>query len=347
MMSGVPEFPSIFITGITGYIGGDVWHAISEKYPSCAARASCLVRTKEKGVQVLSRYPSIRLVYGDLDNRELIEAEASKADIILHLASIEHVDSSRAISRALQTREKRHQPTYWIAISGTDNIAWEDCKNKTYGEPPSDQIYDDWEGLSAVASLPESAPHRDVEIIQLESGGDFAKTAIVSAPCIYGIGRGSINQRSIQIPDLARYTLQNGYGLQLGRGLSIWPNVHIEDLSDVFLRIFEEAIHNGSRASWNREGYYFAENGEHVWREVASLLSREAQKSGLIQSAEVRSFEADEADKHIDFASLFYGAMSRCRAIRARRLLEWEPRHAGIEEAVLEALEIEARRLEI
>ncbi|KAB8258666.1 hypothetical protein BDV32DRAFT_151112 [Aspergillus pseudonomiae] len=346
-MSGIPECPSIFITGVTGYIGGDAWHAITQKYPSCVARTSCLVRMKEKGDQVLARYPSIHLVYGDLDNTELIEAEASKADIILHFASIEHVESARAISRALQRREKLHQTTYWISVSGTDNIAWKDCENKTYGEQPSDQIYDDWDGLSNVTSLPDTAPHRDVECVQLAAGGTFVKTAIVCAPCIYGIGRGCGNQRSIQIPDLARYTLQKGHGLQVGKGRSIWPNVHVADLSDIFVRLFEEAIQNGTRASWNREGYYFAENGEHVWGEVLSLLAREAQTRGLTQSAEVRSFEAQEADNQIEFASLFYGATSRCKAIRARKLLGWEPCHADIKAAVLEALEVETRTLKI
>ncbi|KAL5356472.1 hypothetical protein BJX96DRAFT_171644 [Aspergillus floccosus] len=344
-MSGMVESPSVFITGITGYIGGDVWHAIAQKYPSCVARTSCLVRTKEKGDQVLSRYPSVRLVYGDLDNAQLMEAEASKADIILHLASIEHIDSSGAISRALQAREKLQKPTYWISISGTDNIAWKDCEQKTYGEPPSDGIYDDWDGLSRVTSLPDSAPHCDVERIQLATGGAFVKTAIVCAPCIYGRGRGCVNQRSIQLPDLARYTLQNGHGLQVGRGFSIWPNVHIEDLSDVFLCLFGEAIQNGPRASWNREGYYFAENGEHAWGEVSSFLAQEAKTRGLIEYAEVRIFDADEADKKIDFASLFYGATSRCKAIRARRLLKWEPRHRDIKAAILEALEVEAMTL--
>lgn len=44
---------------------------------------AALVRDSEKGAQVASQYPSIRLVYGDLDSAELLEEEARKADIVL------------------------------------------------------------------------------------------------------------------------------------------------------------------------------------------------------------------------------------------------------------------------
>lgn len=44
---------------------------------------TCLVRSSDKGAQVASQYSNVKLVYGDLDNANLLEQEAQKADIVL------------------------------------------------------------------------------------------------------------------------------------------------------------------------------------------------------------------------------------------------------------------------
>lgn len=58
---------------------------------------------------------------------------------------------------------------------------------------------------------------------------------------------------------------------------------------------------------------------------------------------EIKSFSGEEADKLIESTSLFYGASSRCKALRARKIFGWEPQLAGIETATLEAMEMEAQ----
>lgn len=70
----------IFVTGATGYIGGDALYAIVNAHPEY--ELTCLVRNSDKGAQVVKDYPKIKLVYGDLDKTELLEEEAKKADIV-------------------------------------------------------------------------------------------------------------------------------------------------------------------------------------------------------------------------------------------------------------------------
>lgn len=43
---------------------------------------TCSVRSSEKGAKIAQVYPSVRLVYGDLDTVDMIEEEASKADVV-------------------------------------------------------------------------------------------------------------------------------------------------------------------------------------------------------------------------------------------------------------------------
>lgn len=44
---------------------------------------ACLVRNSDKGAQVASQYAKARLVYGDLDDGDILGQEAQKADIVL------------------------------------------------------------------------------------------------------------------------------------------------------------------------------------------------------------------------------------------------------------------------
>ena len=60
----------------------------------------------------------------------------------------------------------------------------------------------------------------------------------------------------------------------------MWANVHVEDLSDCFLKLVEAAAFGGGTATWNQEGYYFTENGEHVWSDMSRLISKDAHKKG-------------------------------------------------------------------
>ena len=77
----------IFATGVTGYIGGDALFVIAKAHPDYDV--TCQVRNSDKGAQVAKHYPSFKLVYGDLDAVDVIEAESRKADIVLSKQSID------------------------------------------------------------------------------------------------------------------------------------------------------------------------------------------------------------------------------------------------------------------
>jgi len=66
---------------LVGYIGGDVLFAVAQAHPDYDI--ACLVRNSEKGAQIAGQYSRIRLVYGNLDDAQVLEEEAAKADIVL------------------------------------------------------------------------------------------------------------------------------------------------------------------------------------------------------------------------------------------------------------------------
>jgi len=220
-------------------------------------------------------------------------------------------------------------------------------ERKTYSKVSS-KIYNDLEGVGDVTTVPNNAPHRNVDKIILETGTkdpSKAMTAIVCPPCIYGKGRGPGNQRSIQIPDLVKGTLEKKVGIQVEEGKAYWSNVHVHDLSDCYLKLVEAAVDGGGKATWGKEGYYFTENGEHPWGDAAKAIASAAHKQGFIPSDDVVAMSGDEVNQIRSFGALLWGANSRSRALRARKLLGWSPKGKSINDEIPEAVSIEAKTL--
>ena len=94
--------PKVFITGATGYIGGDALYEIAAKHPDYEIAA--LVRNSDKGAQVASQYSDLRLIYRSLDDEAKLEDEAKKADIVLHCAHADHEIGAKALAKGLASR---------------------------------------------------------------------------------------------------------------------------------------------------------------------------------------------------------------------------------------------------
>lgn len=73
--------PRIFVTGVSGYVGGHSVDRLSQSHPEYHVVA--LVRDKTQAEQVTTKFPNLETVLGDLDSHEALVKEASKADVIL------------------------------------------------------------------------------------------------------------------------------------------------------------------------------------------------------------------------------------------------------------------------
>ncbi|KAF2176796.1 putative nucleoside-diphosphate-sugar epimerase [Zopfia rhizophila CBS 207.26] len=334
----------LFVTGGTGYIGGDALYAVAHAHPEL--EITVLVRNSGKGTKIASQYPNIRLVYGDLDSTELLTTEASKADVVLHCTNADHEGSAKALIAGLAKKENG-KPGYLIHTSGTGILCVADFERKSYGIK-NEKVFNDWDGVKEVTSLPDAAAHRNVDKIVLGAGNEHPGkvfTAIVCPPCIYGPGRGPDNQKSYQAYRMAAATLTRRRGFQVKEGNNLWTMVHVQDLSNVFLRLVEEAIKGGGEATWGSEGYYFTENGDFVWGDVSRAIAKIAHDKKLIQTADIDNISIEEADKLTGHGSYLWGMNSRARAIRARKLFGWNPTQKSLFDLLPEIVDLEAREL--
>ncbi|ATZ55811.1 hypothetical protein BCIN_12g03680 [Botrytis cinerea B05.10] len=338
--------PKIFITGTTGYTGGDALYTLYHAHPDWEFTA--LVRNSDRGAPVAAAFPKVHLVYGTLEDAKILEEEAAKADVVLHTAdSSDHEIAARAIATGLARGHTPSNPGYWLHLSGTGILCWKDMESQTYGEAPSQPPYDDLDNVSQLTHLPDSAFHRDIDKLVLSAGSSSLKTAIVCPPTIYGPGRGPGNQRSRQVYNLVRITLQKGQAPQLGKGLTEWDNVHVHDLSTLFLLLAERAIAgpaSDDEEIWNEKGYFLAENGHHVWGELSQQVGAVAFAKGLIPTQEVARMDVEEAKELAGFEAISWGLNSKGVAKRARKYLGWTPTGRSLRDEIPYIIDEEARR---
>ncbi|KAL2147429.1 hypothetical protein VTI28DRAFT_9328 [Corynascus sepedonium] len=341
----------IFATGVTGYIGGDAVYAILEAHPEY--EISCLVRDEAKGALVSEAQPSLRIVHGDLDDVDLLEEEAANTDIVCSFAHATHEPSVQALARGL-ARRTRPGPGFFIHTMGTGTMIYDDIVKGRYGKG-SEKIFNDLEGLVEVLSVPDFAKARGAENTVRQVGIQLPsriKTAVVCTSSVYGLGRGILKYRPTAIHELVRATLQRKRPLVVGEGKSAWRNVHVFDLSDLYLKLVEHAVAGGGPgngpAVWGgSEGFYFAESGEHVWSELARSISAEAAAQGFLSLEEPESIDPGEAAKITPMGQFFWGCNARVEGKRARQALNWQPHHQPLEKEIKAIVATEATKLSL
>ncbi|KAI0490940.1 nucleoside-diphosphate-sugar epimerase [Xylaria cf. heliscus] len=331
--------PKIFLTGATGYIGGEALYSLSQAHPDF--EFTLLVRNEEKAKLVSSQYPNAKFAYGSLEDSEVIEKAAAAADIVVHTAdSSDNLPSAKAIAKGLSKGHTDEKPGYWIHVCGTGMLQWYDWDNDRYGQSPlPSQKYHDIDDIDRILTLPPHAYHRDCDEIVLSSNqlGDI-KTLIVGPPLIYGPGRGPVNQRSIQAYNMTKFTIENGFApIMSGGGSPEWDNVHIHDLGKFFVLAVEAALDPEKKKNpeiFGPRGYFFLQNGTHSWRELATQIAEEAKKQGYIPEAKTQDGDYKR-----------YGANSKSVAARARKYLGWEPHGRSLKDEVPDIVAGEAKIL--
>lgn len=318
-------------------------HVVSAKYPEWQIRS--LTRNETKSNRLQQTYPQVTPIAGDLESSDIIEKEASEADVVLHFASCDHVGAAKAIARGM-ARRKAEKPGYWIHTSGALIMATESLNKRAYGVQ-LEQKYDDWEGVHELVSLPDSAPHRQVDKIVLAAASNCVKTAIVCPPTVYGPTRGIGNPSSMQINEIARVFLLHGRAFQVNEGKNIWHQVHVQDLTDLYVCLTEAAVTEVSAATWNEKGYYLAEHGAFYWGDICKAMGDYAFCKGAMQEPGAQALDAQATSSIWPRYNFFLGSTSRGEAIRARRLLGWAPYRPSLQELIPWIVDSEIENLQL
>jgi nucleoside-diphosphate-sugar epimerase len=284
---------NLFITGAAGYIGGTVATRLME----AGHRVRGLVRAPQKATELAQT--GIEPVLGDLDDVALLAREAQRADGVIHAASADHAASVATFIEALAGTGKPLLHTSGSSVIGDD----------AQGNRASERVFDE---DSAFVVAPAKQARRELELSVLAAAQRAVRTAVICPSLIYGGGRG-LNPRSAQIPFLLDNARERGAVQIVGVGANRWSNVHIEDVAELYLLALTKAPAGA---------FYFAENGEASFAEIGAAIGT---RLGLrVESLPLETAAQQWGDSRARYT---FGSNSRVRAKRARRELNWSPRH--------------------
>ncbi|THU82952.1 NAD-binding protein, partial [Dendrothele bispora CBS 962.96] len=309
-----------------GYIGGSIFCRLMQRPDFSSFDFRAIVRSAEKGEKLKAF--GVTPIIGSHSDIPLMSKAVSEVDMVIATADC---DDLQAAEGTLQGLKKRFQDTgkkpIFINTSGTGVLT-----DNAAGMYPGEVIYDD-ANPDQIETLPASQPHRpvDLKIVAADKEG-YVKTYIILPSTIWNIATGPLfeagiaNPRSIQIPAIVKASIDRGQGGMVGKGVNIWPNVEIHELTDLYNLLFDAVLSPTASASLGhgREGFYFGANEEHKLYDIGKAIAESLVAGGKAKESEPTTFTKEEIDKYFA-GSNYLGSNSRCRSTRGRAL-GWSPK---------------------
>jgi len=283
----------IFVIGASGYIGGSLSEHLRDNGHDIVALA------RSEGTAAGLRARGFEVLMGDLDDAPMLARGATMADATINAGDADHMASVQTLIATLAGTGKS-----LVHTSGS-SIVCDDAE----GEYASNAVFDDDAAYTPMAHRQHRiAVDRIVRIAGVTQG---IRTAVICPTMVYGDGKG-LKRDSDQVPKITVKSRERDAGVYIGKGLNIWSNVFIDDLS----ALYDLVVRDAPSAS-----FFFAENGESALKDVALAVSHSLGFKGRIESWDLASAEADMGL----WPRAALGSNSRVRATNARQLLNWTP----------------------
>ena len=106
--------------------------------------------------------------------------------------------------------------------------------------------------------------------------------------------------QSILAPWLVKAALDRGRAGMVGKGISYWSNVHIDDQADFYIILLDAILANRENVGHGIEGFYYGENGENSALDLARAFGRTIVELGLCkpEDSEPTTFSDEELIKY-------------------------------------------------
>src|SRR5262249_49240097 len=153
---------------------------------------------------------------------------AREADAVIHAASADNAGWVLTLIAALERSGKT-----LICTTGSGIFA-----DSADGEYASSTVFTEDSYFEPVPfRRPRVAMNRLVREAAIDKG---IRSVVICPSMIYGTGRG-LQPDSDQIPKIMALSKKVGAGVCFGKGLNRYSNVHIDDLTDLYLLALEKA----------------------------------------------------------------------------------------------------------
>ncbi len=289
---------NIFMTGASGWIGSAVVPellAAGHQLRGIARSAGSAAKLREAGVEV---------VEADLDNLEVLRAEAERADGVLHLANKHDWSNPAESNRA----ERASVQAFLTALEGSGKpLLLAAGTARPIGRPLTE--LDD--NPLSTADSPRGGSE-GLAISYAERG--VRAVSLRFAPTVHGTGgdHGFIAQ-------IARAARERGVSAYVGDGSNRWTAVNRLDAARLVALALDKAE---------------AGSAVHAVAEEAVTSRSIAEALGAALGLPVTSVPAEKAAEHFGWIGNFFALDMPASALLTRERFGWEPTHPTLAEDI-------------
>ncbi|KAM0749952.1 NAD(P)-binding protein [Meredithblackwellia eburnea MCA 4105] len=303
---------NILILGANGYIGGTVLTDLLKSRP--ASSITALVRTQVKAD--LLQPLKVKTVVGELEDIPLLKSLVAQSDVVLNFA-VPFGGGDASIQAIVDALEERSVTSVvkpiLLQTSGTGTVLY-GAGGIAGTDVWSDEDYDRWNELPNEAYF-----HSGNKIVAAAALRGKISSYIIISPTVYGKGTGVDNKLSLQIPAYVRYAKREGQAAYIGKGENIWGNVHVQDLSSLYLLIMNHALvsPNSTHASTTSHGWsnlIYAGTGQHSWGPVIKTLGNLLYARGDVKQPGAVEITDDKGDMYMFGGNSFLAKSKKAEA---------------------------------
>ena len=313
-----PASPCVFMTGVTGFVGGTILSSLYKNHPDIRIKA--LIRKEADATQLQSVYPNFSPIIGTLSSLSLLESTAAAADFVIHVGG-DNVPAVCAMIDGLASSSSSTtgSPPLPRLISVTGPRSLIDISLPITGiARPDSRPWSDITDVHAILNLPKERMHAGADqAIIAHSAAKGVGTMLVSPGQLWGRGKGHLKKESSSAFYYATVK-SRGRAFVIGDGSATWSWSSIGDLGDAVVFLMEQAVVSGDQrrgqVGVNEQGYYFVQSGDVSLMERAKFVS---ERLGL---GEVESVPVEVAKEIHQFGPIMWGCGERTRADRLAQL---------------------------
>ncbi|GAA2511209.1 NAD-dependent epimerase/dehydratase family protein [Winogradskya humida] len=272
----------VFITGGTGYLGS----ALVERLVAAGHEVSALARSDDaaKRLDEAGAVP----VRGSLGDTDVLREAAAGADAVIH-AAVDYSPSQEASDTELAAVRA-------LVAGGSGKPVVYTSTGIVYGFDPLDTSED--------ATLPEvSAQPVKAAAERIILDAETITGIVIRASLIFGRGDTKL------ITGLIHAARSNGVAAHIGDGTNTWYPVHIDDLTDLYLR----AITQPAKGAFNAAG-----DVPFSFKELAELI-------GELTGTPVAAVPLAVAEQNNAQGARLMTTSSRLPTTKARTTYGWKP----------------------
>ncbi len=311
--------PRVFVTGVTGFVGGSVLASLYKAHPDIHITA--LVRKESDAEQLQSVYSNLLIVIGSLSSLSILTSNAAAVDFVIHMGG-DNVPAVCAMIDGLASSSTTERPLpQIISISGPRSLL--DLSVPITGmESPNSKVWSDVADAHTLISFPKERMHAEAnqEIIR-HSIAKGVGTMLLSPGQLWGRSKGLL-KKECHAATYYAVVKRRGRAFVIGDGSVAWSWISIDDLGDAVVFLLEQAVMSGDerrgQVGLNKEGYYFVQAGD------VSLMERAEAVNKRLGFGEVERVSLEVAREIHPFGHIMWGCGARFRAHKLREL-GWTP----------------------